>query len=113
MENKGNFPACVYIKANVKRVCIFGADPSSAARVGLSGGTRHGFMASRPPLPQDARIQTRILHSYPDDAKGQEVEWDLRCTGGEKLARRQPFCSSLSAHTHLGASGGAAGGRVK
>lgn len=82
MENKGNFPACVYIKANVKRVYIFGADPSSAARAGLSDGTQRGFMASRPPLQQDARIQTRILHSYPDDAKTQEVEWDLRRTGG-------------------------------
>lgn len=82
MENKGNFPACVYIKANVKRVCICGADPSSAARAGLSHGTQRGFMASRPPLQQDARIQTCILHSYPDDAKTQEVEWDLRRTGG-------------------------------
>lgn len=33
----------------------------------------------------------------------------LEVHGGEKLARRQPFCSSLSAHTHLGASGGAEG----
>lgn len=76
MENKGNFTACVYIKANAKRDCIFGADPSSAGRAGLSDGTQHGFMASRPPLQQDARIQTRILHSYRDDAKAQEVEWD-------------------------------------
>lgn len=45
-KNKENFPACVYIKANVKRVCSLGAHPSSAAPAGLSDGPQHGFMAS-------------------------------------------------------------------
>ena len=45
-KNKENFPACVYIKANVKRVSSLGAHPSSAAQAGLSGVSQHGFMAS-------------------------------------------------------------------
>lgn len=34
-------------------------------------------------------------------AKTQEIKWGSRCTGvgGGGLAQRQPFCSSLSAHT--------------
>lgn len=45
-KNKENFPACVYIKANLKRVCSLDAHRSSAAPAGRSGGTQHGFMAS-------------------------------------------------------------------
>lgn len=61
-KNKENFPACVYIKANIKRVCSLGAHPSSAA-AGLSGGTQHGFMAS---LQWDSWIQTYTHHWCPD-----------------------------------------------
>lgn len=53
-ENKGNFPACVYIKANVERVYSLGTDASSAAPAGLSDGAQRGFMASPPSLQWDA-----------------------------------------------------------
>lgn len=59
-ENKENFPACVYIKANVGRMYSSGADAPSAAPAGLSDGAYGGFMAS-PPLQWDACIQTRTL----------------------------------------------------
>lgn len=50
-ENKENLcKACVYIKANVKRVYSLGTDASSAAPAGLSDGAQRGFMASRPSM---------------------------------------------------------------
>lgn len=59
-ENKENFPACVCIEANVKRVYSSGSDASSAAPAGLSDGAQGGFMASRPSLQWDACIQTLV-----------------------------------------------------
>lgn len=60
-ENKENFPACVYIKANVEHVCSLDTDASSAAPAGLSDGAQRRFMASRPSLLWDAWIQTRTF----------------------------------------------------
>lgn len=59
-ENKENFPACVYIKAN-ERVYSSGTDASSAAPAGLSDGAQCGFMAPHPSLQWDACIQTRTV----------------------------------------------------